>query len=192
MKPIVIDPDTYDSDIAKRHAWDTIVAEFCDANGIKKPLHVLDDKMAKGMRAKGWCDRTSIYASKGKKPAKVPGWSWSFTGYKADMTAYGIVAHELGHWFHFTAGPTKEIIADFVANSGKKPVSSYEPNAHESFAESTRLYILNPDLLSQACPERFSALEKLGMKTLVNAGWKEILANAGAARISAAEKWILR
>lgn len=36
-----------------------------------------------------------------RTPIGVPGFSWSYTGYKADLTPAGVLSHEVGHYIDF-------------------------------------------------------------------------------------------
>ena len=78
---------------------------------------------------------------------------WSYPGYKVDRTACGVVAHELGHHVEIVLR-NKEILTMLqgsfwrdILNGSVKRVSGYEPVPSEAFAESMRLFILNPELL---------------------------------------------
>lgn len=197
MEPIVIDPATYD---VKSAFLDSrrLVFEFCSANSIAMPDVIGDGKKRKkrSPSSSGYCTNRTIFHTSGVKPALNPGYSWSFTGYKSDMTAYGIMAHELGHWFHFRLSDGSprtfgDIGRSAAAVAAAEPaVTSYEPNGCEVLAEAARLYILNPDLLRAGRPRRFEFLEKLGMKTIIDATWETVLANAGERRLRVLEKWI--
>ncbi len=69
-----------------------------------------------------------------------------------------------------------------------KVITSYEPNLHESFAETSRLFILNPDLLEQGSPERFKFLTNVGLKTSETRDFRQVLDHPDY--IQAAENWI--
>ena len=192
MNPIVIDPETYDFDEALAVA-SQLVGEFVHANKLPVP-HLLPvrapsvDGKTKGPRSRGWTDSKTITFCQGVRPARNPGYSWSFPGYKADLTAYGIAAHECGHWFHIHRKGTLKLWSGLERINDVR-VSSYEPNGHEAFAESTRLFILNPDLLKRAAPRRYNGLLEAGMVQLHDAPWQEVLKHAGPKRIAAMAKW---
>lgn len=129
-----------------------------------------------------------------RMPARVPGYSWSYPGYKADLTPYGVIAHELGHhvWYHIMREDRiKQASWKYTSKSGA-PVSSYEPNPEEAFAESIKLWITNPALLRDGRPERFNYLQSLGLVTVHGLSWRSALCNAHPRLITAAEQWIAR
>jgi hypothetical protein len=143
-----------------------------------------------------WHSHQMFVNVKGSKcPVKTPGFSWSFTGYKSDLTAPGILAHEMGHHIHCLLDeviPHNEL-KSMIRNTFKieSCVSGYEPNFYESFAEAMRLFILNPDLLSDGRPARFRFFtEVLELKTLHSVPWKTVLQNAHPKMITATESWI--
>lgn len=132
-------------------------------------------------------------------PAAVPGnRRYSWPGYKVDRTAAGVVAHECGHHVdkfylqikpkHVTDRWDKEWRM-LIQNSGKKPVSGYEPKPSEAFAETMRLFILNPDLLHRAIPARYYWLiEELNLAPVEKRGYGAVLDHP--AYTSLAERWI--
>lgn len=134
-------------------------------------------------------------------PVQVPGnRRYSWPGWKTDRTACGVVAHEMGHHLenHIACGDSKTIKRfgeqwrQLIQNSGKKPVSGYEPVPSEAFAETLRLFILNPDLLMRAIPMRYQWLiEELNLAPLpklLKQGWCKVLNNP--AYDALAERWI--
>ncbi len=112
--------------------------------------------------------------------------SWSWPGWKTDRTAVGVVAHETGHHVAamLNARYTPERRAEFralwlTAIKGKK-VSGYEPIPDEAAAESMRLFILNPDLLRKAIPNRYNFMLRLGLNPiprLLRKGYAAVLNN---------------
>ena len=90
---------------------------------------------------------------------------WSFPGYTTDRTPMGVVAHEIGHYVdHMLGYPSLRVEWTAV---GKEVVTSYEPNSSEKFAESFRVFILNPALLKIVSPGRFTFLrEVLGIRPI--------------------------
>jgi hypothetical protein len=121
-------------------------------------------------------------------PVKTPGFSWSYTGYKADLTGAGIIAHETGHYVDCMLKMPSHRIKKIV--KGEKCVSSYEPNAQEVFAESMKLFILNPDLLRQGRPLRYEFLKSLGLEPVIADSWQNVLIHAHPKLIAAAKNWI--
>jgi len=133
--------------------------------------------------------KIQIDLSKCKNPVGVPGFSWSFTGYKADITPAGVLAHEVGHYVDFMSDWQ---FSQFFRKCPGKAVSSYEPNELEKFAESMRLFILNPELLKAANNNRYQTLIEFGLKPIINKPWELVLKNANQQIISATKSWINR
>src|SRR5690606_20140853 len=80
---------------------------FLTHNEIAPPKEIItaqdDTKKPPGKNPwhdKGWCWNGVIFVNlkKSRVPTKAPGFQWSYTGYKADVTAPGVLAHELGHY----------------------------------------------------------------------------------------------
>ena len=132
-----------------------------------------------------------INLAKCSVPVKTPGHSWSFTGYKADMTPAGVLAHEIGHYtdFLFKWISRKREWKSILKK--EKKVSSYEPNAQEAFAESMKVFILNSDLLKTGRPLRYNFIRNIvNIQPVIESPWKEVLKNAHPKIISAASNWI--
>lgn len=187
MIPVVVDPATYDREEAWKDAQRLL--EFCDQWPFPRPWV----RKCDGRKLKGWYSPSTntVSYSFGRTPVRTPGYSWSFTGYKADLTSYGILAHELGHWWHFQEPRRDDItLAARLLAMDERAVSGYEPNAHETIAEAVRLFILNPDLLRCGRPKRYAYLESMGMRPLHDLSWREVLANAHPKLVRAAERWI--
>ena len=153
--------------------------------------------------------RIFVNVDKSTKPVKVRGRIWSFPGHKTDRTAAGILAHETGHH-------ASRILAErlyrktMVATNASelmqlsigyykpwqallektKPITSYEPVPDEAFAETARLFILNPNLLRRGNPARYEFLTKeLGLKPVVTYSWRKVLGSAPDFIYAAAEKY---
>jgi len=88
------------------------------------------------------------------RPAVGVARSWSFPGYKTDRTPVGVIAHETGHHIDAMLGILRHGAND-LQHVVKQKITSYEPNTSELIAETLRLFILNPDLLSIVAPDRF-------------------------------------
>ncbi len=104
---------------------------------------------------------------------------WSYPGHKTDRTPAGILAHETGHHVgHELRLDTSSEWFDIWLFSDS--VTSYEPTMEEGFAETMRLFILNPELLRKGRPSRYQYLIDAGLKPLKPGGnWKvDVLANA--------------
>jgi hypothetical protein len=127
---------------------------------------------------------------------------WSWPGYKVDRTACGVVAHEVGHYLEdcleaqgrlipAVHGPEWRSIINNDSRayrSRKKKVSGYEPVPSEAWAESLRLFILNPDLLQRGIPERYNYILHCGLKPSESRLWYQVIDNN--AYFKAAESWI--
>lgn len=83
----------------------------------------------------------------------------SFPGYTSDRTVIGVVCHEIGH--HVDEVERVSDTSDWANAIRGAKVSSYEPYPNEAFAESVRLYILNPALLQVVAPKRYSLLGEI-------------------------------
>lgn len=131
-----------------------------------------------------------VNVKKSLVPVKTPGFSWTYPGYKADLTAYGIVAHETGHYIadYQQMGFSRKMGTCLIGS--EPPVSSYAPNEDEDFAEAIKLFITNPDLLQCGRPERYHYLvDALGLVPIVERPWREVLSKAHPRLIAAAENW---
>jgi len=206
MQPFVVDPVSYNKSDAANLALEYI-GEFLEENNIKFPNVIFAQDLAmkppgrNPWHDKGWYWKGLVFVNlkKSRVPVKVPGFQWSFTGYKADLTAPGVLAHETGHHVHFeldrmfgTFGRAALLERLLKVRNSESPVSGYEPNVYETFAESMRLFILNPNLLRVGRPERFRMLIDVGLNPLHDRPWDEVLVNAHPRLISAASSWIER
>jgi hypothetical protein len=121
--------------------------------------------------------------------------SWSWPGWKTDRTPVGVVAHETGHhveWALRRAGRPQYGTAwrTLLADTKRQTVSGYEPVPSEAWAETLRLFILNPDLLRRALEARYAFVTGLGLRPvprLLRKGWRAVLANP--AYYPAGERW---
>lgn len=123
-------------------------------------------------------------------PVGVPGYQWSFPGYKADNTPLGVVAHETGHHVHHVLGYPS--VPPYWYRG--EPVTNYEPNWAESWAETIKLMITNPNLLREGKPLRWDHLEDLGLKAVHDTPWRQVLETRGAHPriVAAAGNWVSR
>jgi hypothetical protein len=207
MQPFVVNPEGYVKEVALREAA-IYVEAFLDHNGfphVDEYLFAPDDsKKPPGKNPwhdNGWYWQGTLFVNlkKSRVPVKVPGFAWSYTGFKADLTAPGILAHETGHHIHFQIDQKidhkhRRVMLDCLKGLAKveASVSGYEPNPFEVMAVMTRLFILNPTLLKEGRPKRFEFLSGLGLKPLHNAPWRDVLRHAHPRLIKAAENWILK
>lgn len=124
--------------------------------------------------------RINIDPKKCRSATKVPGFAWSYTGFKSDMTPAGVLAHEFGHYIDDVkdvSRPNRRRLGELHDEEGC--VSSYCPNPSEWFAETFRLFFLNPHLLWCGKPRTFDfmALE-LRLPISRRETWQEIMVNA--------------
>lgn len=205
LEPLVVDPLTYDKREALATAV-TYVERFLSGNGFERPSSLITElppaTPKNGWRRNGWYDFDSmvmfVNLKRSRPPVKVPGFSWSFTGFKADLTAPGILAHETGHHIHnclnrrHGRSRAREILGLIRRCSTSEPnVSGYEPNDYEVWAEALRLFIINPELLREGRSVRWAMLTgELGLKPPHQVPWREVLLHAHPKLIAAGEAWI--
>lgn len=127
-------------------------------------------EFAKNRKHVGWyrVPKITIFPSLCTKPGT--GYSWP--GHISDRTVLGVYAHELGHHAHFTRPDFEQIRADFPR---KHSITGYEPNVDESFAETFRLFVLNPDLLKNGRSTRYEYMLKLGFIPSETRDYREVL-----------------
>jgi hypothetical protein len=124
--------------------------------------------------------------------------SWSWPGWKTDRTPVGVVAHETGHHVEYAMRVDKRLDRDngsawraLLATTKGRTVSGYEPVPDEAWAETLRVFILNPDILRRALPARYAFITDCGLRAvprLLRKGWRAVLANPAYA--DAATRWI--
>lgn len=191
MPAIIVDPYNYDKNLA----WVEAVSHvklFLQHNNVNEPTinscapkHTLNKWQGYGLYVNG---NIHVNLKRAKTPVKTPGFSWTYTGYKADLTCAGILAHETGHYVHDVLGKAADAFLQIV---GDEPsVSSYEPTVGESIAEAFKLFILNPSLLREGRPRRAKFFDETNLSPVVDVHWREVLRHAHPKLINAAEKWI--
>jgi hypothetical protein len=118
------------------------------------------------------------------------GYAWSHPAYKIDRTAYGVVAHEYGHYVDWSLLYPSDSPRWKELRKNEK-VSGYEPNPSEAFAETMRVFIGNPDLLRRACPNRYHFLIDRGLVPRTDEDFLTVLRswNAPERQIEQAKKW---
>ncbi len=170
---------------------------FLERNDITVPEFVnLDEPTRNNQRLLhfigtcGFYRRSVVHVSVARcaSPAKAPmSRMWSYPRHKIDRTPIGVVAHEVGHHVDTMLGyPSRSIPKDLW----RRPVSGYEPNASELFAESMRLFILNPHLLKSGSPLRYEFLRGLGLQPATRQKWDTKLKKAPERVVTAARNWI--
>lgn len=131
-----------------------------------------------------------------RAPTKTPGYSWSYPCFKSDCTPIGVIAHEAGHHISATSKLKRKLEIIWAIVCDHEPyVTSYDGNHHdryeESFAESVRLFILNPDLLRLGRPKRYDMLlTEFKLQPIETRDWAEVLSDAHPKFLQAAINWI--
>lgn len=181
---IQCDPHNYDRDTLWRQAL-VLCQAFCEENAIEAPRIVTRTRT---QHHGYWTSEGRIVVNLERclPPTKTPAYAWSFPGYKADLTVAGVLAHELGHHAEDDSGITAR---DWrVYTNGEPPPTSYAPNWHEDFAESMKIFVLNPDLLRIGRPRRYEALAAVFTPT-VQVSWQEVLKFAHPRYTAAVASW---
>lgn len=180
--------------------------KMCALNDLEFPKFTIvacDDRIVKlkamGTATCGFYRRRSYFCA---SPEIVVSWShcahigssgmaWSYPGYVIDRTPYGVIQHELGHyWFDLQRMNGKDAVGEMVAvSSSEEPITGYHPNPEEKCVEMFRLYVTNPNLLAQIRPNAYAWLRER-IATVETRNWKEILSNAPERTIQQAEKKI--
>ena len=112
--------------------------------------------------------------------------AWSYPGWRADCTPYGVCTHEMGHHVEYmlTRAPlrassklTRPLVSLMrAADPVEKPLTAYCPNASEIFAEMMKLFITNPDLLLHLRPVGYSYMvDVLRLKPLETRDWYDVI-----------------
>lgn len=212
MPPIVSKLELYEQGVR-------LAQSFLAANKLVQPnFHTYDDaplsygnhlatfKRTAPLQGKatGWYDNRNIFVNLKACawPREAPAFqSWSYPGYKIDRTPVGVVAHETGHHVDFELRKkgifTPELQMEWRKMTTRKRkdckrVTGYEPIPVESFAESMRLFILNPHLLEKGILERYEFLTlKLNLKPSETRNFDAVL-NNHPAYVAQAEKWIVK
>jgi hypothetical protein len=132
-------------------------------------------------------------------PVLKPGFrNWSYPCYKVDRTAMGVVAHETGHHVEQTLAKTGKLTRQQGAEwrtllttaNGRRKITNYEPVPSEAWAETMRLFILNPQLLRFAVPARYRFItDCVGLRPSERRPWRDVL-QRHPDFVAQAERWI--
>jgi hypothetical protein len=164
--------------------------DFCKLNKLEVPKVIIDNSMDDSFYGIFYWNNVIYINRKLCRPiVKVPGHDWSFPGFVEDLTPYGIIAHEMGHYISDQLG--KSFRKNFVKlKSREENISDRDDkNVDERMAEAARLFITNPDLLKQGRPLRYSIFSEY-YTPIIDNKWKTILKNAHPKIVSSAERWI--
>lgn len=180
---------TYDKPRAIAHAA-RLVTDFVAAN--KLPRLEIEFAVTPGFAMARPGRNLGYYVSATKRahvfvdkcrPPSTTAYSWTWPGYKADLTVLGVTAHEAGH--HVSAFHPKvkqrdlrRLYKELVV--GEKPLTSYAATCtEEDIAESVKLFITNPTLLWELRPLRYGVLAlNLELRPVVTQHWREVLADS--------------
>ena len=112
-----------------------------------------------------------------------------------DYTALGVLCHEVGHLVDYSLNPltySMRKLNGFQSLVDEEvEISRAEHNVRESFAESIRLFITNPDLLLRGRPRRWDHLVyDLKLKPLHDTRWQTVLQKTPRYVHQAVERWL--
>jgi hypothetical protein len=141
------------------------LAVFCAANGIEQP----ELRVTRGSdpwRVSACAYYRPTYIAICPRLCSRPGFagrSWSWPGYSADRTPFGVLAHELGHHVDYSTGQRRQSYSSEFSSavrdgSREAPLTSYCPNDAEWFAEMFRLFVTNAALLRVLRPRTHGVL----------------------------------
>jgi hypothetical protein len=178
-----------------------LCTEFCELNQI--PMPTVQQK--KAVRVKGKRNVTAgyysphrlviqVYVELCNPPSRSP-YAWTWPGYTADLTVLGVLAHELGHHWHWTR-PESQTMHPFTlcmtstwkplavmyskeVKPYEKPVTSYgATNSSEGIAEAFKVFVTNPTLLLALHPFHYAFFMRRGLQPAVTSHWSEILSES--------------
>lgn len=161
-----------------------LVVRFCQLNGYAVPKLLVEKRSAHvcNFHTEGY------YKDGGDVVAVVPG-NTIFDNERSarynviDDTIYGAILHEVGHYIH------EHYLNWETIPMGERSVSNYEPNNLEVFAETFRLYLSNPHLLSIWNPTRYAWM-KARFKKVKKTNWKATFNGVNPACVARLEKII--
>lgn len=147
----------------------------------------------RGPGAKGWARLGRLVVA--PSACTLPGRGYSWPGSVSDCTVRGVYFHEIGHVVHAALGDREAAALEGLRALKGPRVTSYEPNAMETFAESFRLFVGNPALLEAGRPWRFEFLMSLGIRPMAGRpnNWEQGLVGKAPPRFyDQCERWIER
>jgi hypothetical protein len=202
---IIVDPYNYSKEIYGNITID-FLKEFSKVNNLEMPKVSISKAKNNINGCYAFSNKEiTVYYKNCRTPVKTPGYAWSYTGYKSDLTISGILAHEYGHYIDHIRGEGNNTFSDInykkIINlilteneiiDSHKYMQPYH-HLHETIAESAKLFILNPDLLRIGRPKRYELfVNDYGLKPIVTESWTEVLKNAHPKIINSSETWIKR
>lgn len=104
---------------------------------------------------------------------------WSWPAFKTDRTAVGVPCHETGHHVQYVMMKNRRWDRKWSILCNNTPrITSYEPVPSEAFAETMRLFILNPELLRRYSPDRYNFINfALGLQPIEDRDPFEVVDN---------------
>jgi len=205
-KPLVFDHSSHSikdlEEMATEHC-----AAYLKGIGVKPPSIVIADRNRGGNTGYYIPSKCSVFVNSRDcaRPVKVPAFRlWSYPGYKVDRTVSGVLCHEIGHhiWYSLKSifdtklfNQMRSVWREVYKHSESGDfVSSYaRVNIEEDFAESMRLFLMNPDLMSKAFPLRHQFLvDGCGLPRPHTASFEQVLAHAHPKIITASNNLIQR
>lgn len=147
---------------------------FCKLNKLKEPKFELigPDDRRYFLNSCGFYRPGSLVVMPDKCASLgYGGRCWSWPGHMVDRTAYGVVAHEVGHLVH-------DVVIGWNTNLkkviGEPKLTSYCDDHREWLAEMLRLFVTNPDLLKRVRPATYATLSSY-VKPVEKRKWREVL-----------------
>jgi hypothetical protein len=187
---VPVDPSTWNKYTAYE-GMKKLLINYCEKHEIELPsFHEIPKNSRQSQWNGYWRERKKgaeihVNLIKSRPPTKNPGFAWSFPGWKADLTSVGILCHEFGHhiyYRHKDGNYLQERWENFFSgNDWKKEsgITSYgNSEIAEDFAETAKVYFLNPDLLAYLWPKRYAILRETGILPLHTLTWQEVLKSA--------------
>lgn len=185
----------FEKDLEKKHLFEmgmNAINDFCFMNDLDIPQVAIIDKKDWRFNVCAWYrdGKIAICLEKCSSIGRV-GRSWSYPGYTADRTPFGVLLHELGHHVDFRRSDKKARYGgDFSIrirrSANENPISGYCPNDFEWFAEMFRVFVSNPDLLRGLRHLTFEKLASI-FKVEEIKEWREVLKEAPNRTIVACE-----
>ena len=170
-RPIVLTYD--DAKLASPLVWD------------RRP----GDRLERDKKGLYFCGHVFVNVANMRKPTAGGDWP----GHLVDDTAIGVLAHEVGHyawhWLQLRAASWLPAVID-GRRIGRY---DYRGDVEEAWAETIRLFILNPALLRTGLPRRWRWLTGQDIRLhplprLMRRGWRSVLGNAAC--VMEVERWL--
>lgn len=174
---------------------------WLDCNGIPRPIVLTydeyrlanplvwerkpGDRLVQSEKGCYFCEHCFVNVER----TKLGGADWP--AHLVDDTATGVTAHEVGHyvwhWLQLRTGPWRECLG------GKRRTGKFESDPEEAWAETIRLFILNPALLKAGLPKRWAFITGPDVRLrplpqLMKRSWRAVLGNKR--RSEEVERWL--